>query len=122
MLNAPDDLYYKVTKKIETVRQDIELVKLKKLARAPFKTLKEYQNQYTTISKIWISSIAANATAAAATAGASTANGLDLTKTTKVDDVEMTDASSQNSATAPPPATTPPPTSAAANGEIVVLD
>ena len=81
LLNAPDDLYYKITKKIETIRQEIEIPKLKKLARSPFKTSKEYSTHYTAISKIWVASVASLTPPAAATA-ATTTNGLDLSKST----------------------------------------
>ncbi len=106
LLNAPDDLYYKATKKIEGIRQEIELPKLKKLARSPFKTLNEYSGQYATISKIWVASVAS-------LPPATTTNGLDLSKSTNK--VEMAEV-------VVPPATTPPPPGAAPTGEVVVLD
>ena len=59
LLNAPDDLYYKVTKKIEKTRKEIDLVQVKKLARTPFKTLKKYESQYATITSIWVESFEA---------------------------------------------------------------
>ena len=106
LLNAPDDLYYKVTKKIEKTRQEIDLVQVKKLARTPFKTLKQYESQYATIASIWVESIEA----------ATAQNGLDLTKS-------KVGIENGNEIVDKPPPATPPPnaSSASANSELVVV-
>jgi hypothetical protein len=61
LLNAPEDIYYHITKKIQLIRQEIELVHLKKLARTPFKYLnkQQYMNQYSQLSKIIVQSLSA---------------------------------------------------------------
>jgi hypothetical protein len=59
LLNAPKDIYYHITKKVQQIRQDIELAHLKKLARTPFKYLnkQQYMNQYSQLAKIILQSM-----------------------------------------------------------------
>ncbi len=119
LLNAPDDLYYTATKKIKTIRQDVEVIQIKKLARTPFKTLNDYQNQYTTISKIWVDSIALFGEALKSTTKSAETNSIDLSTatTTPTPKSENGDDIHHNNNMEIPPPTTP-----RANGEVVVLD